>query len=189
MLGVRRLVHVAWHLQGRFEAWGWRFCFIGGLALQRWGQPRLTVDVDVTLLSGFGGEAQFVDRLLAEYQPRITDAREFALTRRVLLLADGDVGVDIALAGLPFEEDVVNRSSVAEYLPGIALRTCSAEDLVVLKAFADRLQDWADIQSVLVRHRKHLDLDLIRRQLQPLVELKEAPEILVRLDRMLAEST
>lgn len=186
---MRRLVHVAWHLQQHFEDWGWRFCFIGGLALQRWGQPRLTVDVDVTLFSGFGGEAQFVDRLLAEYQPRIADAREFALTRRVLLLADGDVGVDIALAGLPFEEDVINRSSVAEYLPGIALRTCSAEDLVVLKAFADRLQDWADIESVLSRQRGHLDLDLVRRQLRPLVELKKAPEILVRLDRMLAECT
>lgn len=22
---------------------GWRFCFIGGLAVQRWGEPRLTV--------------------------------------------------------------------------------------------------------------------------------------------------
>lgn len=84
------------------------------MALQRWGQPRLTVDVDVTLLSGFGGEAEFVDRLLAEYQARIADARDFALSRRVLLLADGDVGVDIALAGLPFEEGVINRSSVAK---------------------------------------------------------------------------
>lgn len=186
---MRRLVHVAWDLQKRFEDWDWRFCFIGGLAVQRWGQPRLTVDVDVTLLSGFGREAQFIDQLLAEYQPRIADAREFALTRRVVLLADGDVGVDIALAGLPFEEDVINRSSEAEYLPGIALRTCSAEDLIVLKAFADRLQDWADIQHVLARQRGQLDITLIRRELRPLIELKEAPDILIRLDRMLDEST
>ncbi len=27
---------------------GWRFCFIGGVALQRWGEPRLTQDVDLT---------------------------------------------------------------------------------------------------------------------------------------------
>ncbi len=133
---MRRLIQVAWHLQQRFEEWNWSFCFIGGLALQRWGRPRWTVDVDATLFTGFGREAVFTDRLLAEYQPRIADAREFALTRRVLLLADGDVGVDIALAGLPFEADVIQRSSEAEYLPGIALRTCSAEDLIVLKAFA-----------------------------------------------------
>ena len=34
----------------------WRFCIIGGVALQRWGEPRATVDVDLTLLTGFGEE-------------------------------------------------------------------------------------------------------------------------------------
>lgn len=60
---------------------------------------------------------------------------------------------------------------------------------MVLKAFADRLQDWADIDSILSRQRGRLDQELVRRQLQPLVKLKEAPEILLRLDRMLAEGT
>ncbi len=27
---------------------GWRFCFIGGVAQQRWGEPRLTEDVVLT---------------------------------------------------------------------------------------------------------------------------------------------
>ena len=26
---------------------GWRFCFIGRVAVQRWGNPRFTVDVDL----------------------------------------------------------------------------------------------------------------------------------------------
>jgi len=182
---VTPLIHVAKNLQDRFEAWGWRFAFIGGVALQRWGNPRLTIDVDVSLLTGFGDETTYVDRLLGIYEPRIVDAREFALGRRVLLLTDGDVGIDVALAALPFEEAIIGRSSLFEYLPGISLRTCSAEDLIVLKAFADRLQDWADIESVLTRWHGRLDLDLIRRQLTPLVELKEAPDIMARLDALL----
>ncbi len=28
------------------RAKGWKFCFIGALAVQRWGEPRLTLDVD-----------------------------------------------------------------------------------------------------------------------------------------------
>jgi len=36
---------------------GAKFCFIGGVALQRWGQPRLTQDVDLTLLCGLGDES------------------------------------------------------------------------------------------------------------------------------------
>ena len=35
----------------------WQFCFIGGVAVQRWGEPRLTQDVDLTVLTGVGNEA------------------------------------------------------------------------------------------------------------------------------------
>jgi len=51
-------------LQRRFQERSWRFCLIGGLALQRWGEPRETIDVDVTLLTGFGGEESFVREIL-----------------------------------------------------------------------------------------------------------------------------
>ena len=61
-----------------------RFCFIGGLAVQHWGEPRLTRDIDVSLLVGFGGEECYV--LLTSYPPRMAEAREFALARRVLRL-------------------------------------------------------------------------------------------------------
>lgn len=37
-----------------------QFCFIGGLALLRWGEPRTTRDTNLTLLTGFGGEERFI---------------------------------------------------------------------------------------------------------------------------------
>ena len=61
-------------------------------------------------------------------------------------------------------------------------RTCSGEDLIVLKAFAGRAQDWADIERVIVRQTGKLDLDYIHEQLPPLAELKDAPEILDQLE-------
>ena len=64
-----------------------KFCFIGGVALQRWGEPRLTRDVDLTLLCPYGAESPLVERLLAIFAPRMPDAREFALQHRVLLSA------------------------------------------------------------------------------------------------------
>lgn len=171
-------------LQRFFEARQWPFCLIGGVAVQRWGEPRVTQDVDVTLLTGFGGEEPFVDALLAHYQPRRPDARAFALQRRVLLLQTTEgVGVDVALGALPFEERAVARSSLGELLPGIWLRTCSAEDFVVMKAFASRDRDWLDLQGVLIRHGTKLDWPLILQELRPLVELKEAPEIIDQLER------
>jgi hypothetical protein len=41
-----------------------------------------------------------------------------------------------------------------------------------------------DIDNVLVRQGDRLDWDHILRELKPLVELKEAPEILVQLERL-----
>jgi hypothetical protein len=49
----------------------WRYCFIGGLAAQRWGEPRETVNVGVTILTGFGGETPFVTALLDRFESRI----------------------------------------------------------------------------------------------------------------------
>lgn len=162
---------------------GWRFCFIGGLAVLRWGEPRETVDVDLTLLTGFGGEERYITTLMSHFAPRVDDAVGFALRTRVLLLrANSGVGLDIALGGIPFEESAVERSTLFTYPPDVALRTCSAEDLLVLKAFANRPKDWIDIDGVLVRHGDLLDWDYVYRQLTPLAELKEEPEIVQRLE-------
>ncbi len=95
--------------------------------------------------------------------------------------------MDVALGALPFEELAIRRSSLFEYLPGIALRTCSAEDLVVMKAFAGRGQDWVDVQRIIVRQSGGLDWAHVWQQLQPLAELKGPSETLTRLERLRRE--
>jgi hypothetical protein len=152
----------------------WRFCIIGGMALARWGEPRATKDVDFTVLAGFGNEERVVRAILGEFQPRIPDAREFALANRVLLCqASNGEPMDIALGGLPFEERVVARASSYGFAPKVKLVTASAEDLVTLKAFADRELDWFDVKGIIVRQGKRLDWDCITAELTELCELKE----------------
>ncbi len=178
------VINAAAELQALCQSRGWQFCFIGGLAVLRWGEPRETVDADLTLLSGFGGEEPFIQILLQHFEPRIPDAAEFARQRRVLLLKSGrGVGLDVSLGALPFEELVVQRSSLFDYPRNIKLRTCSAEDLIVLKAFAGRGQDWVDVEGVIVRQTGKLDWTYVHQQLAPLAELKGAPEILDQLER------
>ena len=185
---MNEVIQAAAELQAVCESRGWRFCFIGGLALQRWGEPRETVDADLTLLTGFGGEEPYIQTLLQHFEGRIPDAAQFARERRVLLLRSSKgVGLDVALGALPFEALVVERSSLFDYPPHIALRTCSAEDLLVLKAFASRAQDWVDIERIILRQTGKLDWSYIHEQLRPLVELKGVPEILDELGRRRAE--
>ena len=86
------LFEAARELEAFCDRLGGRSCFIGGIAVQRWGEPRVTRDVNLNLMAGFGGEDSMLDALLAVYAARIENAREFARRHRVLLLrsSDGD---------------------------------------------------------------------------------------------------
>lgn len=180
------LLAAALEIQAFCRAQGWRFCFIGGLAVQRWGEPRLTQDADLTVITGFGGEAPFVDALLAGFEERLPGAREFALRNRVVLIRSSQgVPLDLALGAMPFEEHAVARASDFVIAPGVVIVTCSAEDLVVFKTFAARPQDWLDIEGIAVRHAARLDERLIWSELVPLLELKETPEDAERLRAIL----
>lgn len=182
---VNTLFQAGARVQEIFERRDWKFCFIGGVANFRWGTPRLTNDLDLTLLTGFGGEAKYTAALLAEFESRISGAEEFALRNRVLLLRTPDgFGIDVALGAMPFEASAIERSSNVELVRGATLRTCSAEDLIVHKAFAARPQDWVDIEGVILKQRGVLVWTQIWSDLAVLAELKEAPELLTELDRV-----
>ncbi len=181
-----KVLSAALEVQSFCEEKGWKYCFIGGLALQPWGNPRATQDADLTLLTGFSGEEDFVDELIKAFEPRRVDGREFALRNRVLLLwSKGGVGIDIGLGALPFEERSILRSKICFFAPGHSLRVCSAEDLIVHKAFASRDQDWADVDMVLLRQGTTLNTTQIFEELTPLVALKDDNEILPRLKKMM----
>jgi len=133
---VTNVIQAAADLQRVCESEGWRFCFIGGLAV----------------------------------------------LRVLLLRAASGVGLDIALGGLAFEESAVARSSLFTFPPDVPLRTCSAEDLIVFKAFADRPKDWVGVDGVIIRQADTLDWTYVHTQLAPLAELKDDPRILDRLE-------
>ncbi len=187
---MRDLIDVAADLQSFCEERGWGFCFIGGLVVQAWSEARLTKDTDMTLLTGFGAEESYIDALLERYRPRRPDAKAFALVNRVLLLyADNGSGIDIALGALPFEEEAVERSSYETYTDdGVRLRICTPEDLIVMKAFAGREQDWRDVRMTIVRRGVDtLDWKYVLRHLRVLAEAKEEPGILTRLEGLRAQ--
>lgn len=176
----------ALEVQAVCHAHGWRFCFIGGLAVQRWGEPRFTQDVDITIITGFGGEAATVDELLQHFKGRLNDAREFALRHRVLLLqATSGIPIDVALGAMPFEERAAARASKFPIASDSALLTCSAEDLVVFKAFAGRERDWLDIEGIVLRQGPHLDEGLIVQELEPLLRLRDDRDTARRLRSVL----
>lgn len=179
------LIAAAAQVQQALSDAGFSFCFIGGLALQRWGEQRYTRDVDVTLLCEFGAEERAAQRLAAVLEARIPQAVAFASEARVFLARTRDgTPVDISLGAIGFEVRCVQRASRFEYAPGTPLVTCGAEDLVVMKAFAGRSQDWPDIEGIVMRQGGRLDWSLIDAELTPLLAVKDPDDTMERLARL-----
>lgn len=178
----------AGHVEELCRGHGWPFCFIGGLAVLRWGEPRLTRDVDVTIVTGFGGEEPVISTALDRFASRVDRPAEFARDNRVLLLRD-DTGVpiDVALGALPFEERAVQRASSYAVGEDLSLHTCSAEDLVVMKVFAGRDRDWADVTGIVTRQGDSLDAAVIWEELHPLLQVKRDRHAAERLHRLVPE--
>ena len=183
------LIGAAVEVQLVLSAGGIRSCVIGGLAVQRWGEPRATQDVDFSVLAPIGEEQRPLDLLLGAFTATRADARAFAIANRVLLIqATNKVAVDIGLAGSPFEVEVLDRSSAWDVAQGVSIVTCSAEDLVIYKLVAGRARDVADIEGIVRRQGAGLDVERIRRYGVLFAELKEEPDLLRSFEISLARA-
>jgi hypothetical protein len=183
------LVHqAALDLQEAIRTFGWPYCFIGGLVVPRWGVERATQDADITVLTQFVHDEECITGLLGRFAGRHADTADLARRARVLLLKhENGIALDIALGALDFEARSIERGSPWKAEPNVELFTCSAEDLIVHKAFAGRDRDWADVESILSVQRERLKVAQILEELTPLAELKEDATIIPRLERMLRE--
>ncbi|MEQ1903164.1 MAG: nucleotidyltransferase [Pirellulaceae bacterium] len=164
-----------------FNELGWEFCFIGGVALLRWGQPRQTIDVDAVIWASLGAEKSFAKSAGRFFKHRFEGSEKTAVEQRILLLRDEDgIDFDLSLGALDFEQRVIDRASYWKIPKHGKIKTCTAEDLIVLKAIANRDQDWIDIQNVCIRQSKKLNLKQVNAELNELLELVDEPEILGR---------
>jgi hypothetical protein len=73
-------------------------------------------------------------------EPRIENAADFAKKARVLLLRHmvTNTNIDVSLGIMPFEQEVVERSSMHEFDVSLQVRLPTPEDLIIMKAIAHR---------------------------------------------------
>jgi hypothetical protein len=66
-------------------------------------------------------------------------------------------------------------------------RFCFIGGLAVQRWGEPREKDWLDIDGIIVRQDSQLDWSYVRTQLAPLAELKDAPELVDKLERRRAD--
>lgn len=155
-------LEAAWEIHQFLTAQQVPYAIIGGLAVQHWGEPRLTVDLDVTVSVPAERTETFVRGVTARFVPRVEHPQAFARDTRVIpIRASNGCPVDISLAIPGYEDLVMARVVEYEVEPGRRLRFCSAEDLVIHKAVAGRPLDVQDIEGIVFRQRKALDAEYV----------------------------
>lgn len=170
------------------ESDGVPYTTVGGLAVSLLGRPRATQDIDVVVWLGERPWQSFI--LAAEahgFEGRIGDVLEFAARSRVILLrhAASGISIDVSCGALPFELEMLERARTLE-VGGVRVKVPTPEDLIVMKAVAQRVKDLDDVEALLRTHRD-LDVDRIRYWAGEFAAALETPGILDNLERMLAQ--
>jgi hypothetical protein len=135
---------------------------IGGLAVAAWGEPRLTRGVDLKVLLSRQDANRLLDILSSEYVS-LTSQPKIMLKRRGLLFVQDSAGtrLDIMLADTPYDILAIERGRDVEVQPGVTIRVCSPEDLIIYKIISTQLRDHEDVQGVVRRQGDALDDDYV----------------------------
>jgi len=117
--------------------------------------------------------------------PRMESIIDFARQHRVLLLRhrESGVNIDINLGMLPFEIEIVKRSQL-KTIGELQIRLPSVEDLIIMKAVANRMKDKIDIQNM-VQVNPNLDQKRIKKWVTQFATVLEQPELWTDLERIL----
>ncbi len=84
---------------------------IGGMANAVWGEPRATLDIDVTIWFDEKDPDSVVSILRGQFRPLVDDHISFIHDTNVLPLESEDrVRVDLIFGILPYEQEAIDRA-------------------------------------------------------------------------------
>lgn len=164
------------------------YAIIGGFAVQYWGEPRFTRDIDITVSVPIEKTEIFVQNILKHFDARVQDTIHFVQQTRVLpIRAKNECEIDISLALPGYEDEVMKRAVKIKVAPNQFVKICSAEDLIIHKAVAGRPRDIDDIVGIIYRQGKSIDIDYIRRWLKEFSLILETDKVLERFEKLLKQ--
>lgn len=130
------------------------YMIIGGQAVQLYGEPRMTRDIDLTL--GLGSEG--LDRVVTVcgrcgLKPLPAAPAEFVRETMVLPTLDEQTGirVDFVFSATDYERQAISRSRPVE-LGGVNVRFAAVEDVLVHKVVAGRPRDLEDARGIVAKN-------------------------------------
>jgi hypothetical protein len=171
-----------------FDRHSWSGMIVGGIAASILGIPRFTRDIDALIWLN----EEDIDIFLEEAKilnivPRISDITEFAKKNKVFLMKHKETGIniDISLGILAFEKEAISKSKKIK-VGKITIPLPTPEDLIILKAVAQRPQDLLDIEGI-IKSQKNLNKRYILKYLEEFSHVLDMPEIYQTVKKLLSK--
>jgi predicted nucleotidyltransferase len=133
---------------------GLPYMVIGGQAVLRYGEPRLTKDIDITLGVGTEGLPR-VEQVIRDLNLKLLVENPDAFVRRTFVLPAQDeasgIRVDFVFSFSDYEKRAIARAASVE-IKGTLVRFATLEDVVVHKVVAGRPRDLEDVKSIILKN-------------------------------------
>jgi len=154
------------------------YMVIGGMANAVWGEPRATLDIDITIWVEDAKIQNLIQSLTPDFKLLPENPREFISKTRVLPIAtQTNTRIDLLFGMLRFEESAISRA-IEKDIHGTPVRFCTSEDLILHKIISDREKDLHDAKNIIAHQKNKLDIVYLEPRIKELAEILEKPEIL-----------
>ncbi len=170
------------------------YALLGGFAVNAYGFPRMTRDVDVCV-DVHRDEAEAVEGLLDALEAAGFRANRPAIRARLdagrglLTVYLGLTRLDVFLRrpGDAWGSVLENRRPLGDGEPGLWL--ASPEDIVAMKLAAGRPRDLEDVRAMVDLNRDRMDLARLRRLVADLASRSDRAELTTMLEQVLASTS
>lgn len=183
------LISALHEIVGLFEARGYRYAVMGGLAARVFSIPRPTYNIDFTLAVARDLLPELYDaaekagyHVPVAYRSGWVDAvANMPIVKLGMQLGSQGIDIDVFLSESEFQESILARRSQHD-VGGRLMWLVSPEDLIVLKVLANRDRDRGDVQDVLFMQGA-VDRDYMRHWAERLGVLERLNLALEQFDR------
>ena len=186
---MRKLLKAVCDIQRFLKKRGIPYMIIGGIANLVWGEPRTTLDIDITVSIPQKEVKSFIDEVDKKFRILVHDPEEFVKKTHVLPIETDSIRIDVIFAGLDYEKEAIKRALDVEVEEGIKVRVCAPEDLIIYKAVSERERDWEDIEGILLRSGERLDMEYLIPRIKELSAILEKPEIFEKFNRLIEKTS
>lgn len=175
------------------EGEGVPYVLVGGLAAGLQGKPRYTEDVDLMITlpsSKIYRLAEAAKRAGFHIEPELAETQwRFSGFVRFWVGPPGrQVAADLMACNSEFLKEAAWRAQQVKCM-GVELPVATPEDMLLFKMSAWRGKDISDAQTILARHRDHMDIDYVRRWTTWFASRHESfREMPARLDGLLGQA-